>query len=127
MIKKLKKSIFINIIATLGYVEFITFITTGFINNIFKILHTPQFIVTYFCELILGFLFFFPLYSILILVSNIITAILEIKQSYTNGFIINIPDKIINSFWYNTLFWIGIILTFIMCILRLIFSIMLLF
>lgn len=123
MITTLKKSIFINIIATLGYIELIIILPIGLVMNILEMLHAPQFIISYIGHFFIAFLYFFPLYSTLILISNIITAIIEVKQSKTNGFIVNIPARIINSLLYNILFWIGIISTLTMCTLRLLFSI----
>lgn len=101
MIQNIKKSIFMNIYASFIYIELlliILYLPLSILGLFFKIFPILSFVLFPICTLPLG-------------IACLIGAFYEIKDSKTNGFIVHIPDKIINSLWYNILFWIGLILS----------------
>lgn len=116
MVKTLQKSVFINIIASLGYIGILVPIVLVLLSTITSLLNLPE--VLFYIPLVFNipFLLFFPLYAVIIIIASSIAALSEIKKTKTNGYIINIPDKVINSKLYNIVFWIGLLLTPLMCI-----------
>lgn len=122
MIKNLQKSIFINILFSLVYVEFTLILLTplllivcgvflAFKIHLYSILPLTSYII-------------FPIYALPLGIACLIGAFFEIKNSETNGFVVSIPDKITNTWWYNILFWVGLIIsasTTILCFSALLF------
>lgn len=132
-IKSLQKSIFFNIISLLSLIELGIFLIitllglfyvlldhialNPLISNILQNIHFKVF------EIFLGnflfgnivLLYFFPIFAIIIIIACVISGIVEIKQANTNGYIINIPEKVLNSLNYQIAFFLGIITTITMC------------
>lgn len=132
-IKSLQKSIFFNIISLLSLIELgifliITLLSLFYIlldhialnpliSNILQNIHFKVF------EIFLGnflfgnivLLYFFPIFAIIIIIACVIAGIVEIKQAKNYGYIINIPEKVLNSFNYQIAFFLGIITTITMC------------
>ncbi len=132
-IKSLQKSIFFNIISLLSLIELgifliITLLSLFYIlldhialnpliSNILQNIHFKVF------EIFLGnflfgnivLLYFFPIFAIIIIIACVIAGIVEIKQAKNYGYIINIPEKVLNSLNYQIAFFLGIITTITMC------------
>lgn len=132
-IKSLQKSIFFNIISLLSLIELGIFLIitllglfyvlldhialNPLISNILQNIHFKVF------EIFLGnflfgnivLLYFFPIFAIIIIIACVIAGIVEIKQAKNYGYIINIPEKFLNSLNYQIAFFLGIITTITMC------------
>ena len=132
-IKSLQKSIFFNIISLLSLIELGIFLIitllglfyvlldhialNPLISNIIQNIHFKIF------EIFLGnflfgnvvLLYFFPIFAIIIIIACVISGIVEIKQAKDYGYIINIPEKVLNSLNYQIAFFLGIITTITMC------------
>lgn len=132
-IKSLQKSIFFNIISLLSLIELGIFliitllglfyvlldhiVLNPLISNILQNIHFKVF------EIFLGnflfgnivLLYFFPIFAIIIIIACVISGIVEIKQAKDYGYIINIPEKVLNSLNYQIAFFLGIITTITMC------------
>lgn len=107
MLNNLKKSIFINIIASFFYIEF------------FLIILIPVFgVLTYLTKVFpLTLCIFFPIYSVPLFFVCLIGFFIELKNLKLNGFLIDIPDKITNSLCYKIIFYTGLTLSLIQIIL----------
>ncbi|DAA98139.1 TPA: hypothetical protein CPT80_00345 [Candidatus Gastranaerophilales bacterium HUM_9] len=118
-LKKIQKSIFFNAIAAISYIELTISSLTIIFTHINEILD-PNMSYSFSNFLAFSFLFlvFSSIYAIIIVIACVIAGIVEIKQANTNGYIINIPEKILNSLAYKIVFYLGFILTIIMCIYR---------
>lgn len=104
MLNNLKKSIFINIIASFFYIELLLII----LMPVFSIL-------TYFTKAFpITLCIFFPIYSVPLFFVCLIGFLIELKNSKLNGFLVNIPNNIINSLWYKILFWTGLLLSLLL-------------
>lgn len=132
-IKSLQKSIFFNIISLLSLIELGIFLIitllslfyilldhialNSLISNILQNTHFKVF------EIFLGnflfgnivLLYFFPIFAIIIIIACVIAGIVEIKQAKNYGYIINIPERVLNSLNYQIAFFLGIITTITMC------------
>lgn len=119
ILKNIQKSIFFNAIATISYIELTISSLTIIFTHINEILD-PNMSYSFSNFLAFSFLFlvFSSIYAIIIVIACVIAGIVEIKQANTNGYIINIPEKILNSLAYKIVFYLGFILTIIMCIYR---------
>ena len=118
-LKNIQKSIFFNAIAAISYIELTISSLTIIFTHINEILD-PNMSYSFSNFLAFSFLFlvFSSIYAIIIVIACVIAGIVEIKQANTNGYIINIPEKILNSLAYKIVFYLGFILTIIMCIYR---------
>ena len=118
-LKNIQKSIFFNAIAAISYIELAISSLTIIFTHINEILD-PNMSYSFSNFLAFSFLFlvFSSIYAIIIVIACVIAGIVEIKQANTNGYIINIPEKILNSLTYKIVFYLGFILTIIMCIYR---------
>lgn len=119
ILKNIQKSIFFNVIAAISYIELTISSLTIIFTHINEILD-PNMSYSFSNFLAFSFLFlvFSSIYAIIIVIACVIAGIVEIKQANTNGYIINIPEKILNSLAYKIVFYLGFILTIIMCIYR---------
>lgn len=119
ILKNIQKSIFFNAIAAISYIELTISSLTIIFTHINEILD-PNMSYSFSNFLAFSFLFlvFSSIYAIIIVIACVIAGIVEIKQANTNGYIINIPEKILNSLAYKIVFYLGFILTIIMCIYR---------
>lgn len=132
-IKSLQKSIFFNIISLLSLIElgiFLIIILLGLfyvlldhialnplISNILQNIHFKVFEI-FLGNFLLGnivLLYFFPIFAIIIIIACVIAGIVEIKQAKNYGYIINIPERVLNSLNYQIAFFLGIITTITMC------------
>ena len=123
MLKKLQNSIFFNIIASLIHIEIFAFLILTFIyylnelfSNTFNNYSLLPNILYYPVHFLIIFIVLYPIFSSLIFIASLISGILEIKRSNTQGFIINIPQKILNSKFYKFTFIISLILSTLMII-----------
>lgn len=123
MLKKLRNSIFFNIIASLIHIEIFAFLILTFIyylnelfSNTFNNYSLLPNIFYYPVHFLIIFIVLYPIFSSLIFIASLISGILEIKRSNTQGFIINIPQKILNSKFYKFTFIISLILSILMII-----------
>lgn len=123
MLKKLQNSIFFNIIASLIHIEIFAFLILTFIyylnelfSNTFNNYSLLLNIFYYPTHFLIIFIVLYPIFSSLIFIASLISGILEIKRSNTQGFIINIPQKILNSKFYKFTFIISLILSILMII-----------
>ena len=118
-LKNIQKSIFFNAIAAISYIELTISSLTIIFTHINEILD-PNMSYSFSNFLAFSFLFlvFSSIYAIIIVIACVIAGIVEIKQANNNGYIINIPEKILNSLTYKIVFYLGFILTIIMCIYR---------
>ena len=118
-LKNIQISIFFNAIAAISYIELTISSLTIIFTHINEILD-PNMSYSFSNFLAFSFLFlvFSSIYAIIIVIACVIAGIVEIKQANTNGYIINIPEKILNSLAYKIVFYLGFILTIIMCIYR---------
>ncbi len=119
ILKNIQKSIFFNAIAAISYIELTISSLTIIFIHINEILD-PNMSYSFSNFLAFSFLFlvFSSIYAIIIVIACVIAGIVEIKQANTNGYIINIPEKVLNSLAYKIVFYLGFILTIIMCIYR---------
>ena len=132
-IKSLQKSIFFNIISLLSLIELgifliITLLSLFYIlldhialnpliSNILQNIHFKVFGI-FLGNFLFGnivLLYFFPIFAIIIIIACVIAGIVEIKQAKNYGYIINIPEKFLNSLNYQIAFFLGIITTITMC------------
>lgn len=132
-IKSLQKSIFFNIISLLSLIELGIFLIitllglfyvlldhialNPLISNILQNIHFKVFEI-FLGNFLLGnivLLYFFPIFAIIIIIACVISGIVEIKQAKDYGYIINIPEKVLNSLNYQIAFFLGIITTITMC------------
>ncbi len=132
-IKSLQKSIFFNIISLLSVIELGIFLIitllglfyvlldhialNPLISNILQNIHFKVFEI-FLGNFLLGnivLLYFFPIFAIIIIIACVIAGIVEIKQTKNYGYIINIPEKVLNSLNYQIAFFLGIITTITMC------------
>ena len=93
MLKRIQKSIFINIFSSIAYLK-ILIIFFLFIARKFNIFLLESFISSIF-------------YMYASFITCIIGACFEIKNFKTNEYIITIPEKILKTKWYKYLFKIG--------------------